>query len=230
MTESRTVIVTGAAGALGQRVLGDLTAGGWQVVALGRAPSLGRLDPASHALALPVDLLDPASVRDTIDEAARRMGGIGALLCLAGGYVGGASVAETPPERLDEQLRLNLMTAYNPIHAVLPHFIEAGGGAIVAVSSRPALEAAPGATAYAIAKLGVVKLIEQVSTEYRHQGIRANVIVPATIDTPENREAMPAADFDRWVRPEQIADVLRFLISDDAMIISGATVPVYGRG
>lgn len=230
MTEQKTVLVTGAAGALGEAVLADLTSEGWRVVALARERSLARLDPATHALALSVDLLDAAAVRASIDEVARRMGRLDALLCLAGGYFGGASVADTPPERLEEQLRLNLMTAYNPIHAVLPHFLEAGGGAIVAVSSRPAIEAARGATAYAIAKLGVLKLIEQVSTEYRRQGIRANVIVPATIDTPENREAMPDADFDRWVPPARIAAVLRFLIGEDAAVISGATIPVYGRG
>ena len=230
MTNGRVVVVTGAAGALGEAVLTHLTAEGWHVVALARERSLGRLDPATYALALPVDLLDAAAVRATIDEAALRMGRLDALLCLAGGYVGGASVADTPPARLEEQLHLNLMTAYHPVHAVLPHLLEAGGGAIVAVSSRPAIEAVRGSTAYAIAKLGVIKLIEQVSAEYRTHGVRANTIVPAIIDTPENRVAMPDADVDRWVRPDQIAAVLSFLISEDAEVISGATIPVYGRG
>lgn len=230
MPEPKTVIVTGATGALGRVVVEDFHAAGLRVVALGRAASLDRLAPELRALALPADLLNEADVGRAIDEAAVRAGRLDAVVCLAGGYFGDTPVVDTAAARLEEQLSLNLMTTYNPVHAALPHLIEAGGGAIVGVSSRPAIQPVPGSVAYAIAKLGVVKLMEQVATEYRRQGIRANTIVPATIDTPENRAALPDARADRWVRPEQIAAVLRFLISDDAEVISGATIPVYGRG
>ncbi|MEZ4552463.1 MAG: SDR family oxidoreductase [Dehalococcoidia bacterium] len=229
MADPRTVIVTGAAGALGGVVLAALHGAGWSVVAFAREASLGGLDPATHAFALPVDLLDGEAVRGATEEAASRTGRIDALVCLAGGYFGGVLLAETPTERLQQQLSLNLVTAFNAVHAVLPHLVASGGGTIVGVSSRPAIEVGAGSAAYAIAKLGVVKLVQEVAAEYRDEGVRANVIVPSTIDTPANRAGRPAGRTDRWVRPEAIAAVIRFLVSDDASVISGATIPVYGR-
>ncbi|MGE0227695.1 MAG: SDR family oxidoreductase [Dehalococcoidia bacterium] len=229
MADPRTVIVTGAAGALGGAVLAALQGAGWSVVAFAREGSLGGLAPATHVVALPVDLLDAEAVRAATAEAASGTGRIDALVCLTGGYFGGVPLAETPPERLQQQLSLNLVTAFNAVRAALPHLVAGGGGSIVGVSSRPALEAGAGAAAYAIAKLGVVKLMQEVAAEYRDEGVRANVVVPSTIDTPANRAGMPAARTDRWVRPEAIAAVVRFLVSDDASVISGATIPVYGR-
>lgn len=229
MSNLKNVIVTGATGALGRAVLADFRAAGLPVTVLGREGSLARLDTASYMLALAVDLLDVEAVRRAIDDSAARLGAVHALVCVAGGYAGGHPVGETPPAVLEQQLALNLLTTYNPVHAAIPHLVASGGGAIAAVSSRPALEAAAGSAAYAIAKLGVIKLMQTVAEEYRDRHIRANVVVPSIIDTPENRAAMPRANADEWVRPEDIARVLRFLISGDAAIISGATIPVYGQ-
>ena len=226
---TRTVVVTGAAGALGRAVIADFAAAGMRVIALGRPEALHRLDPALNATRLPVDLLDEADVQHAILQAVELAGRLDALICLAGGFFGDTALLDTIPQRLEDQFALNVMTAYNSVYAVLPHLLAGGGGAIVGVSSRPAVRPVAGAVAYAIAKLGVVKLMEQVAAEYREQGIRANAIIPSIIDTPENRAAMPDADVERWVRPEQIAAVLRFLVGDEASIISGAAIPVYGR-
>lgn len=227
--DSLTVVVSGAAGALGEAVIADFTRMGFHVIALARQEAVQRLEPRENVTALAVDLLDEVEVRRAIQEAAGSVERLNALVCLAGGFFGDTPLADTPPQRLQDQFALNVMTAYNCVNAMLPHFLAAGDGAIVAVGSRPAVLPVSGTVAYAIAKLGVVKLMEQVATEYRAQGIRANAIIPSIIDTPANRSAMPDADFERWVRPEQIAAVLRFLVSEDAAVISGAAIPVYGR-
>jgi NAD(P)-dependent dehydrogenase (short-subunit alcohol dehydrogenase family) len=230
MVAGKTLVVTGAAGALGRAVVTDLAAAGARIAAVDVSDAaLAALDPALDLLRLSADLRDEAAVRELMGQAVARFGRLDGLVCLAGGYFGDTPIVDTPPVRLREQLELNLVTAYIAVHAALPHLLAGGGGAIIGVSSRPAVTPAPGTVAYAIAKLGVAKLMEQIATEYREQGIRANAILPSIVDTPANRRAMPDADAGRWVRPEQIAAVLRFLLSDDAAIISGAAIPVYGR-
>ena len=107
--------------------------------------------------------------------------------------------------------------------------LEAGGGAIVCVGTKVAYEPFSGGAAYAISKAAVLALVRSLDAEYRDDGIRANAIVPNIIDTPANREDMPDADFDKWVKPAEIARVIRFLCSEDSSPISGAEIPVYGR-
>jgi NAD(P)-dependent dehydrogenase (short-subunit alcohol dehydrogenase family) len=230
MFEDKVVVVTGAAGALGRVVVGDFTAAGARVVAVDASEAaLAQLGQAPDLVREQADLLDEMRVAEVMEQVVARFGRLDALVCLAGGFFGDTPIVDTATLRLREQFELNLLTAYTCVHAALPHLLAGGGGAIVGVGSRPAVQPVAGAVAYGIAKLGVVKLIEQIATEYREQGIRANAILPSIIDTPANRRSMPDADFERWVRPEQIAAVLRFLVSDDAMVISGAAIPVYGR-
>jgi NAD(P)-dependent dehydrogenase (short-subunit alcohol dehydrogenase family) len=104
-----------------------------------------------------------------------------------------------------------------------------GGGAFVCVSARAALEPFPGAAGYITAKAAVLAFVRALDAEYRDAGVRANAILPSIIDTPANRESMPDSDWSKWVAPEQIARVIRFLVSDDSEVTSGAAVPVYGR-
>ena len=223
-------MVTGAAGALGRVVVADFAAAGMRVVAVDVSEAaLAQLEPTPDLVRVQADLLDTTRVSEVMGRAVARFGRLDALICLAGGFFGDTPIADTPPERVREQLELNLLTAYTCVHAALPHLLAAGGGAIIGVGSRPAVQPVAGAVEYAVSKLGVVKLMEQLATEYREQGIRANAILPSIIDTPANRRAMPDADVSRWVRPEQIAAVLRFLVSDAAAVISGAAIPVYGR-
>lgn len=230
MLAGKTAVVTGGAGALGRAVVQAFREAGANVVIADRDPeALARWPQADTLLPVQADILDEGSARGLMQAARDRFGRLDALVCLAGGFFGDTPVAETPPARLREQLDLNLVSAYTCVHAALPLMLEAGGGAIVGVGSRPAVRPVPGAVAYGIAKLGVLKLMEAVAEEYRGRGIRANAVLPSIIDTPANRRAMPDADFGRWVRPEQIAAVLRFLVSDAAAIISGAAIPVYGR-
>jgi NAD(P)-dependent dehydrogenase (short-subunit alcohol dehydrogenase family) len=104
-----------------------------------------------------------------------------------------------------------------------------GGGAIVCVGTRAALQPFKGAAGYITSKAAVIAFAQAVAVEYRDDGIRCNVILPSVIDTPANRASMPNADHDRWVKPAEIATVISHLLSPDAAVTSGATIPVYGR-
>jgi NAD(P)-dependent dehydrogenase (short-subunit alcohol dehydrogenase family) len=126
-------------------------------------------------------------------------------------------------------MRLNLRPNVLLARAATPRFIRRGGGAFVAVSARPALRPFAGAAPYIVAKAAVLSFVQTLDVEYRKDGVRANAILPSVIDTPANREAQPDADHSKWVAPEDIAKVVRFLISDESGPVSGAAIPVYGR-
>jgi NAD(P)-dependent dehydrogenase (short-subunit alcohol dehydrogenase family) len=111
----------------------------------------------------------------------------------------------------------------------MPVLAAQGGGALVLVSSRVAAEKGENGFAYSVSKLGVVRLVEAAAAEGREQGVRVNCIMPSIIDTPANRAAMPDAMHHRWPKPSQLAGVLAFLVSDEAILISGAAIPVYGQ-
>jgi NAD(P)-dependent dehydrogenase (short-subunit alcohol dehydrogenase family) len=132
-------------------------------------------------------------------------------------------------EQFERVLTLNLRATYLVTRAVLPHLVEGGGGAIVCVSARAAVRPFRGASAYATAKAAVLAFAEAVAVEYRGDGVRCNAILPSRIDTAANREREPDADTSRWVPPEEVAAVIRFLCSDESAPTSGAAIPVYGR-
>src|SRR5205807_3050302 len=129
----------------------------------------------------------------------------------------------------EKQFRLNLRPAYLMVQAAAPAMIEAGGGSIVCVGTRAALQPFKGAAGYIASKAAVIAFSQAVSVEYRDDGIRCNSILPSVIDTPANRASMPNADHERWVKPAQIAGVISFLLGADSPPTSGAAIPVYGR-
>jgi NAD(P)-dependent dehydrogenase (short-subunit alcohol dehydrogenase family) len=126
-------------------------------------------------------------------------------------------------------IELNLTPAVNLARAAMPRMIERGGGAFVGVSSRAALRPFRGGAGYIVGKAALLAFIQALDADYKNQGIRCNAIVPSVIDTPANRADQPDADHSKWVAPEAIAKVIRFLVSDDSAPMSGAAVPVYGR-
>jgi NAD(P)-dependent dehydrogenase (short-subunit alcohol dehydrogenase family) len=228
---ARTALVTGGTGGLGAAVTRAFLDGGWRVVVPLYDEAERERVPARDGLVLErADLFDAGSAAAvTALAAGDGSAPLGAVVNLVGGFAMGGRVHETPVEDFEAQLRLNLRPTYLVCHAAIGHLQAAGGGAIVCVSSRAALKPFAGAAGYIVAKAAILSFVDVLATEYRDDGIRANAILPSVIDTPANRRSMPDADVDRWVTPEQIAGVARFLCEDGSGVVSGARVPVYGR-
>jgi NAD(P)-dependent dehydrogenase (short-subunit alcohol dehydrogenase family) len=228
----RVVIVTGAAGNLGNAVAQAFQAAGAKLALVDRAADrLPRMFPAlsdsnDHFLATSVDLTDADAVAAMAAETARRLGRIDVLTNVAGGYRGGRPVHEAPLETLDHLLALNARTVLIASQAVVPHMLKQGGGKIVNVAARAALKGGRNVGTYSAAKSAVMRLTESMAVELRKAGINVNCVLPGTIDTPQNRQAMPNADPSRWTRPEAIADVVLFLASEAGRAVHGAAIPV----
>lgn len=216
------VIVTGGFGALGRAVVEHLAGAGHRVSAVDLAPA-----PQGFAgeLALGgVDLTDEAAVAKAFAEVAEKLGGIAAVVNLAGGFVWetveGGSLASW-----DKMYQMNLRTAATSASAVLPHLL-ANGGAIVNVGAAAASQPAAGMAPYTASKAGVAALTASLAEELRGRGVRVNAVLPTIIDTPTNRADMPDADTSGWVKPASIARVIAFLISPEAGAITGASIPL----
>ena len=177
-----------------------------------------------------VDLTDAKAVQGTVAQALDLFGRVDVLVNTAGGWRGGAKVHETDLDTLAFLVSLNVRTMLVASKAVIPHMLERGRGRIVNVGARAGLKGTARSGVYAAAKSAVIRLTESMAAELGREGIGVNCVLPSTIDTPQNREAMPKADPSRWVEPEAIADVILFLSSDRARAVQGATIPVYGVG
>jgi NAD(P)-dependent dehydrogenase (short-subunit alcohol dehydrogenase family) len=222
----RTVLITGGTGGLGRAVTAAFVAAGWRTV------STVRKDPpeGGEAVYVTADLTDPVAVEAAVATAVSDPAApLRAVVNLVGGYAPGGLVHETPIEDFERMLALNLRPTYLVTQAALPHLVEAGGGAVVCVSSRAALSPFPGAAGYVTAKAAVLAFASAVAVEYKAKGVRCNTVLPSVIDTPTNRAAQPGADTSRWVPPEEIATVIRFLAGEESAPTSGAAIPVYGR-
>ncbi len=221
----RSVIVFGGTGALGSAVVERALAEGARVIAAANSPTSS--DSQSGANYTTVDALDEQSVAsffDSLDAAPW------AVVNLIGGYTGAQAVADLDLAVLRRQLELNLMTAATITkHAVRGMAPSGLGGRIVHTSSRVATQNGRDGFAYSVSKLAVVRLVEATAAEVRDDSITVNCVMPSIIDTPLNRASMPTADFSTWPRASQIAEVIAFLISDAAALVSGAAIPVYGR-
>jgi NAD(P)-dependent dehydrogenase (short-subunit alcohol dehydrogenase family) len=176
-----------------------------------------------------LELTDEAAVRAYYARVVREHGGLDILVNLAGGFAGGQPGHETPWSLWQQQLDINLKTAVLSCAAAVPHLLARGQGAIVNVGTRTATQPAAHLAAYAASKRAVLQLTEALAAELRDGNVTANAILPSVIDTPANRRANPDADYARWVKPEEIARVILFLVGPDARVISGAAIPIYGR-
>jgi NAD(P)-dependent dehydrogenase (short-subunit alcohol dehydrogenase family) len=222
-----TAIVTGGTGGLGSAVVARLLHDGWRVVAPWiMEHELERVERHDHLHLIKADLSDPDEVAKVSDAAKASLKGV---VNLVGGYAAGGRVHETSIEEFEKQFMLNVRPTFLVTQAALPHLISGGGGSIVCVGTRAALQPFSGAAGYIASKAAVIAFAHAVATEYKNDFVRCNVILPSVIDTPGNRASMPNADFDRWVKPAEIASVISHLLSDDSAPISGATIPVYGR-
>jgi NAD(P)-dependent dehydrogenase (short-subunit alcohol dehydrogenase family) len=232
--ESSVVVVTGAFGALGRAVASAFANRGARLALLDVAPQ----PPAAvreHLGAAPlvfggVDLTDMEATRRVMAATVTRYGGIDVLVNVAGGFRW-EKLENGDPETWDQLYAMNLRTAVVCCKAALPAMLERGRGRIINIGAgAAAARAGAGMGAYTASKAGVQRLTESLSEELKDRGITVNAILPGTIDTARNRADMPDADFGRWVAPSAIAEVIVFLASEAAAVVTGASIPVFGRG
>ena len=215
-----TALVTGGAGGLGRAVVDALLVDSWRVVVPVRSGSDLQEHPGLSTVV--ADLTDPGDVARVV----RTAGDVRTLVNLVGGFAAGQPVAETPIDEFERLFRLNLRPTYLMTQAVLPHLQGAGGGSIVCTGAASALTPFAGGAGYTASKAAVIAFAKSVAEEGRPHGVRCNVILPTTIDTPANREAMPEREWHKLVPPARIAAVVAFLCSDRSSAINGAAVPV----
>jgi NAD(P)-dependent dehydrogenase (short-subunit alcohol dehydrogenase family) len=226
----RGVLVAGGTGALGAGVLRVLLDAGYPVTSTWlvehERQRIEKDFPGAENLTLiQADLMTAAGAH----AAVAATDDIGAVVNLVGGFTAGPRVHETDLETFERMLELNLRPGLLLVRAAFPRLLDAGGGAYVGVSARTALKPFKGAAPYVTAKAAVLAFVQSLDADYRDDGIRCNAILPSVIDTPANRSQQPDADYSKWVQPDEIGRVIRFLISDESAPTSGAAVPVYGR-
>ena len=220
----KTVVVTGGSGAVGRVASRRFAEAGAYVIVADVAPPPGE---AGAVVYHETDVLDEASVRGLFEHVASEYGGPHVLVNIAGGFRFGPSVEEMDESDWDSLLQLNLKSAFLTIKNVLPYMKAQGYGRIVSIAARSGLHGDPMVAHYSVSKGGVILLTQSVAAEVKAHDITVNTVLPSIIDTPANREAMPDAKVERWVQPDDLANVLLFLASEEARAVSGAAVPVY---
>ncbi|HET7274196.1 MAG TPA: SDR family oxidoreductase [Longimicrobiaceae bacterium] len=232
---NKVVLVTGGAGNLGRAVTrAFLEADSRVAVPLHKTDKPDALDQLQsefpdrlHTFAL--DLTTERGAEQAVRQTVEWGGRVDAVAHLIGSYIGGARIGDTALAAWDRMMELNLKSAFLTARFAVPRMVQDGGGSIVFVSSRAAVRERAGHAAYAISKAGLLTLVEALAEEYGDEGVRANAVLPGTVDTEANRRAMPDADPTLWTTPDEIASVIVFLSSADSGAINGAGIPVYGR-
>jgi len=230
----KVVLITGPAGNLGSAVVQQFLDEGSSLFLIdNRADRLFKLypqlvDTQDHLLIPEIDLTDSNQVYKAITKGIKKFKRIDVLVHTAGGFQMGEKVHEITEASWDFLLNLNLKTLLNITKAVIPHMIDQKSGKIITIGARPSLAGKAQMGAYSVAKAGVLRLTESLSAELKATGINVNCVLPGTIDTPQNRKSMPGADISKWVTPESLANVIKFLASEGARDIHGAAIPAYG--
>jgi len=235
--DGRIAIITGGTGALG-RVVTELFLDCGARVAVpyiidAEVPLLQRRIgirfPADSLLLRHANVGDETEVRHFVEEAASRLGSVHILVNLVGGFWGGKPIAETSLAEWQAMFDLNLKPAFLCARAVVPIMQKNRWGRIVSVASRSGLTGAGDYAAYAVAKGAIATFTSSLAEEVLPHGVLVNAIAPSTIDTEANRQAMPRAKHENWVKPAEIAATIAYLCSDECRVTSGAVIPVYGR-
>jgi len=230
----KVVLVAGGTGGLGRAVsLAFLGEGAMVVVTYRNQKEFDLLKSAvaknSSLEGYSADLTDEAAVQQLIARILSEHGRLDAVVNAVGAYAGGVPLWELESKVFDQMLALNLRSGYILARALVPEMLKQGGGVIINVASKAAFDHAAGAAAYVASKAAAVAMMDSLAADLKGTGVRVNSILPSIIDTEANRKAMPSADFAQWPKPEDIARVILFLCSDDAKLIHGAAVPVYGN-
>lgn len=228
----KVVMVTGGSGNLGQVVARRFADGGAALVLVDRNQE--RLDSVAanikgDTMTAVADLGDAASVDELLANVVTRFGRIDILAHTVGGFTAGTAVHDTPQDTWDKMFTLNVRPIYITCGRVAKHMLDNGGGKIVMVLARAALEGSANSGAYTASKAAAQRIMQSMALELRDHAINVNGVLPSIIDTPPNREGMPKADYSKWVTTNDVANAIAFLASDDARSLHGVSLEVYGR-
>jgi NAD(P)-dependent dehydrogenase (short-subunit alcohol dehydrogenase family) len=225
--EGRVVLITGAKGGLGSFVTERFLAAGATVI--GTSRSIKQSDFTNPRFtAKAVDFSDATAVQATVDQIISGFGKIDVLAHIMGGFAAGA-IGGTDDKIWTQMLDLNLISAFHALRAVIPPMRKAKYGRIVAVGSLTATEPHAGLGAYVVSKTALTTLVQTVALENADANITANVVLPATMDTPANRASMPTADFSQWLKPDDVASLIVTLAEENSGLITGTLVPIQAR-
>jgi NAD(P)-dependent dehydrogenase (short-subunit alcohol dehydrogenase family) len=232
---TRTIVITGGTGGLGTALAARLLDGGARLAVTYLLPDEAsrfedRFGQDEERIMLRrVDATDAGAIAEFIGEVKSTWGPFHGLAALVGGWAGGRDVDATDDVRFERMIDLNLRSTFNAVRASVPLLREAEYGRIVLVGSRDAVDAPPGQAAFNMAKAGVMALGRTIARELEATNVTATVLLPTVIDTPATRAALPYADYVDWPTPDEIAAVTVYLLSEEAGVMNGAMVPVYGR-
>lgn len=230
----KVVLVAGGTGGLGRAVsLAFLQEGAKVAVTYRKQDEFDALKQAARSNESRLgghvtDVTDEIAVSRLVDKILSEHGRLDALVNAVGGYAGGNKLWDSEARVLDQMLALNLRSGYALSRAAVPAMLKQNHGAIVNIAAKAAIDHPAGAAAYAASKAAAIALLDSLAADLKGSGVRVNSVLPSIIDTEANRKAMPESDFALWPKPEDIARVILFLCSDDARVIHGAAIPVYG--
>ena len=230
------ILVTGGTGGLGREVTMAFLEAGATILVTYRTPEeyAAVVTAAQRIGAKPpvgaiVDVTDEPAVGKFVGEIVAKHGRLDILVNTVGGYAGGTNLWEVDPQTYDKMLALNLKAGFVLARAIVPQMIKQNQGWIVNINSKAAFDHAAGGALYAASKAAALALMDSLAAEVKPFNINVNSVLPSIIDTAANRKAMAVADFSKWPKPEEIARVILFLCSEEARVIHGAAIPVYGR-
>jgi NAD(P)-dependent dehydrogenase (short-subunit alcohol dehydrogenase family) len=233
--QGKIILVAGGTGGLGKAIsLAFLNSGAHVAVTYLRKEELAALqagagERSAYLSGYLVDVTEDGPVRAAVEGIVASHGRIDVLVNAVGGYAGGVQLWETDPKVFSQMLDLNLRSGYLLARHIVPLMLKQGGGAIVNIAAKAAFDHAAGASAYAASKAAAVAMMDSLAEDLKGTNVRVNSILPSIIDTSANRRVMPNADFSKWPKPEEIAQVILFVCGEEARLIHGASIPVYGN-
>ena len=231
-------VITGAAGNLGTALASKLSACCAHIALVdlndeALAQTRAQIESAGAGtgtiIEVPTDLINAESTANMVKTVLEKFGKIDVLCNIAGGFRMGPLTQDTSDDDWNFMMDLNARTVFNTCRATIPSMLEHEGGRIINVSARAAENGKGKMGPYCASKAAVWTLTESIAAENKFNNINVNCILPGTIDTPQNRADMPDADYNKWVPPAALADVILFLASDAARCVTGAAIPVYGQ-
>jgi NAD(P)-dependent dehydrogenase (short-subunit alcohol dehydrogenase family) len=232
----KVVLVTGGTGGLGREVAMAFVEAGARVFVTYRAAdefaalvSAAQRSGAEPPAGMIVDVTDAPAVEKLVAEVVAKHGRLDILVNAVGAYAGGTNLWEVHASTYDKMMQLNARAGFVLAQAVVPQMIRQNRGWIVNVASKAAFDHAAGGALYAASKAATLAMMDSLAADVKPYNINVNSVLPSIIDTAANRKAMPGADFAKWPKPQEIARVILFLCSEDAKVIHGAAIPVYGK-